>query len=1086
MAYRGGPPGLAAPSYDTMGTVNGGSSRRRPGETRFTPNSFQYNARVAIALMPSAILLLGVGGNAVLSVITVGLMIAYILDLIQLKQGAFFGTWGTLFAVVVALLFNGTSFTTSTSGSHVLYLITLFTSFLLLFLIGVWASLQFKWFQLENPTAVLALERLLFACSPIIAATIQTWGVIAAVGMANAHYYLMIILFEMYWLFSIPNPSSFMQKTQRTYGGEISEEALIAGPLEAAFHTLILLFLPLFFYIGAYHAKMFSSINSVCDMLLLFFVPLLFLMFASTRGSMWWLAKDSKDLHQVRLVNGAIAVVIIIICLEIRVLFYAFGRYIYILPPWNYVLVTSALLGGAAAAGAFVSGALTDTMGFIILTSLLQVAAICVSLVIGLPYKFFPASIVCGYYLSQFLTKKTVWSYFIFAIAASIPATWFVLHNFYYLNIWLGGVNIKHVCHLIIGSILLGLTIPGLTLIPIPQLQLLVPLGLIGQAAVMCAAENRLYNFTNMYFYGVDDEAIYPSYLVVLTSVIGMVLTRRFLFEKRIGSWAAWILFCLYSAKLSMLVVTTRNVLWASVLLLLAVSPPLVFYKDQAKGVSRMKSWQGFLHAGVVLVVVWLCRDTIFEVLQWATGRPPSDGLLLGVLVLFVGLSSAPIVTQHFSHVQLAKSSMVLVITLGACLVYMDPPVPSGWVLSRYRHIQYVSNPDEVTIYGAIVSRPSWPSWLLIITILTSLAAFTSALPIQHFVELRFFYAVGVGISGGIYLCAQYFYQAPLLHALLVAAVVCASVFLVFTHLPSASSPRFLPWVFTLLVALLPIMYLVEGQQRARGEGEDDKFVTSLAIEGGRISLIGLYAAVLMVIALEIKLQLATMMRDRISERPASKSKVLGGSRSHLAQQRRPTITNSYGVKKLAAEGAWMPAIGNMATVLCVVLCLVLNMHLTGGSDHAVLVLAPILLLLNQDANLLTGFGDRQRYFPSTFVISTYLILSAGYRLWEEVWHGYQLAGWGLETGGPGLFYAVKNLLLLFLTIPNHVMFNRFMWDYLRQSDFLLLLISPLNIPAAIITDIHSIQILSLLGIAFVVCQYLVSRHIRIQGMKFI
>lgn len=392
---------MAAPSYERMGSMNGGSSRRRSGETRFTPNSFQYNVRVAIALVPSAILLLGVGGNTVLSVLTVGLMMSYILDLLQLKQGAFFGTWGTLFAVVVSLLFNGTSFTSSTSGSHVLYLLTLFTSFLLLFLIGVWASLQFRWFQLENPTAVLALERLLFACTPILAATIQTWGVAAAVGMQNAHYYLMIIIFEMYWLFSIPQPSSFMQKTQRTYGGEISEEALIAGPLEGSFHTLVLLFLPLFFYIGVFHAKMFSSVYAVCDMLLLFFVPLLFLMFASTRGSLWWLSKDSRDLHQLRLVNGAIAVVVVIVCLEIRVIFHSFGQYIYIVPPWNYFLVTTALLGGAAAAGAFLSGAMTDDMGFVVLTSLLEIAAVCASFVLGLPYKVITWTFSCDLLLPQ-------------------------------------------------------------------------------------------------------------------------------------------------------------------------------------------------------------------------------------------------------------------------------------------------------------------------------------------------------------------------------------------------------------------------------------------------------------------------------------------------------------------------------------------------------------------------------------------------------------------------------------------------------------------------------------------------------------
>jgi hypothetical protein len=187
---------------------------------------------------------------------------------------------------------------------------------------------------------------------------------------------------------------------------------------------------------------------------------------------------------------------------------------------------------------------------------------------------------VAGYYLSYFLTKKTVWSYFIFAFAASVPAVWFVLHNFYDLTVWLGGFSIKNLCHIINASILLGLTIPGFALLPSQQLRLLVPIGLIGQAGLLCLAESKLYLHTQFYSHGsYDEDAVYPNYMVVATSVFGMLLTRRFFFEKRFGPWAAWILFCLYAAKLIMLVVITRNVMWTAIVLLLAVSPPLVFYK---------------------------------------------------------------------------------------------------------------------------------------------------------------------------------------------------------------------------------------------------------------------------------------------------------------------------------------------------------------------------------------------------------------------------------------------------------------------------------------------------------------------------
>lgn len=65
-----------------------------------------------------------------------------------------------------------------------------------------------------------------------------------------------------------------------------------------------------------------------------------------------------------------------------------------------------------------------------------------------------------------------------------------------------------------------------------------------------------------------------------------------------------------------------------------------------------MKVWQAYAHACVVAFSAWLCRETIFEALQWWNGKPPSDGLLLGSCILLTGIASIPIVALHFSHVQ--------------------------------------------------------------------------------------------------------------------------------------------------------------------------------------------------------------------------------------------------------------------------------------------------------------------------------------------------------------------------------------------------------------------------------------------------
>ncbi|KAI7982004.1 Potassium transporter 13 [Camellia lanceoleosa] len=133
-----------------------------------------------------------------------------------------------------------------------------------------------------------------------------------------------------------------------------------------------------------------------------------------------------------------------------------------------------------------------------------------------------------------------------------------------------------------------------------------------------------------------------------------------------------------------------------------------------------------------------------------------------------------------------------------------------------------------------------------------------------------------MGIALGVYIAAEYFLQAAMLHALVVITMV-SYIFVVFTHFPSASSTKILPWVFALLVALFPVTYLLEGQMRIKsilGDGEagdagekDKKLTMLLAIEGARTSLLGLYAAIFMLIALEIKFELASLMREKAFER---------------------------------------------------------------------------------------------------------------------------------------------------------------------------------------------------------------------------
>lgn len=369
------------PNSNSSDNVN---SNRSLKNSRFSPSSFSHNARIAIALVPCAAFLLDLGGTPVLATLTLGLMIAYIIDSLNFKSGAFFGVWFSLIAAQIAFFFSSSLL--ATFNSVPLGLLATFLCAQTNFLIGAWASLQFKWIQIENPSIVLALERLLFACLPFIASAIFTWATVSAVGMNNAAYYLMAFDCIFYWLYSVPRVSSFKSKQEVKYhGGEVPDDNLILSPLESCIHTLNLLFFPLLFHIASHYSVIFSSAASVCDLFLLFFIPFLFQLYASTRGALRWVTKNENQLHSIRVANGALALVVVVICLEIRVVFHSFGKYIQVPPPLSYLLVTTTMLGGAAGAGAYALGMVSDAFSSMAFTSLAVVVSAAAAIVLGFP-----------------------------------------------------------------------------------------------------------------------------------------------------------------------------------------------------------------------------------------------------------------------------------------------------------------------------------------------------------------------------------------------------------------------------------------------------------------------------------------------------------------------------------------------------------------------------------------------------------------------------------------------------------------------------------------------------------------------------
>lgn len=174
--------------------------------TRFTPNAFQYNGRVALALLPCLATSAVVGGPMVIACLTVGSMVVYLMDALQYREGAFTCSWAMLIAANIAFFF---SLLTTSDAPVFLQLGLLFANLLLTVLSGMWASLQFRWMQIQYPAVALVFERYVLTASLPVASIMHALGLALFVDYSDIPYYLAVILGGLYYSLGLPLRSSF-------------------------------------------------------------------------------------------------------------------------------------------------------------------------------------------------------------------------------------------------------------------------------------------------------------------------------------------------------------------------------------------------------------------------------------------------------------------------------------------------------------------------------------------------------------------------------------------------------------------------------------------------------------------------------------------------------------------------------------------------------------------------------------------------------------------------------------------------------------------------------------------------------------
>ena len=107
------------------------------------------------------------------------------------------------------------------------------------------------------------------------------------------------------------------------------------------------------------------------------------------------------------------------------------------------------------------------------------------------------------------------------------------------------------------------------------------------------------------------------------------------------------------------------------------------------------------------------------------------------------------------------------------------------------------------------------------------------------------------------------------------------------------------------------------------------------------------------------------------------------------------------------------------------------------AADEAILVLAPMLLLMNQDPLAFRSLKDRRRYAPLVLGLTACLTFSAVTGAFQKAGTAIERSPFVVEQQQPsGMLLLIKNLALLALALPNHIFFLRV---GLGSSSFLML-----------------------------------------------
>jgi hypothetical protein len=1011
-------------------------------------------------------------------------MVAYLMDAMRYKEGSFLAVWMSLALANLSMgyttlfLDNDYSITTAILG--------VFLNSGVLFLTGSWATVQFKWIQIQYPAVIVAFEKMLMtSCLPTAGAVLY-WGLIIHNGIETAPYLISVVLSIMYASFARPLPSSFLVSPhQVATGGAPVQLGSIQRPLDGALSFVYVSIMPVAAYFAAHNAVILSWTH-MWSMMLLSCGPLLAM--SAIPNGLWWLGSSAAS-DTVAKLMVLVSFAGVLAGIEGRIVFHSFGQYIKLAPPWSYIAITLAVYGVGAIVLLHLSGMMGEETASLLMGPITMVSAAIGSLVMGVPIWALPAPLVAAAGVSLCYESKSLRDYTLIIVGGLASGAWFLWQHFWFLDIELDGFSLRTMCILIFVSMVPALLIPGLIMAKLPGTSPLI----IMQAVIIAVLEEHLYSGDYLEVtYNI--HPMFPASLVVFTSVTGIFIARKLKRVKIVTNVTGFILECIYGAKIAMIFVPETRMAIPVIIFALSSLHPLFLGNTNGALPRKFEAWKGLLMAFAVFLAVAAARFAIFDALYLVLDRKPSEALAAGSLLLAFACGLFPMVSTYYRDQNLPKRVTVLMASLGLLLVLLRPPLPIKggaecpklplalcprlWDASHTpEHEQ-----DDVAVYGdGLRRREHWPLWFIVSASFFGILAATSKIAENAtFAPLRLIQGGVAGLLVGGYMSLEFFPGMFQVQVLITTSCLLVAFLVVLLSVPSKGSAILTPLLGTLWMGLFPATFFVlsisslpplpQDMVRLHPDIADLIPLNSLRWNTLRVSMVACFAAQTLIVSFAAKLRLGAS-RGKSRSGPAmlgaasdalyidKAAEFLGGYVQSSVNQATMGSLVGKKYKTLQSVGmSYLPEACNFITLVCYCLCLWVNRTLDG--DHKpfmILILSSILLLLGQDSSVLKGLTENRRYFPPYAV-------GAGALTFEAITH---ILGdtFSLDDGfymDIDPMYLLINVGAVVLSLPSILEMIDYLWTERQPSKLFLSVTSGILASCAIfITSVEPVRVLA-------------------------